>query len=204
MSPPSTASPACRWRCRLTDPTSEESHNFPPPDDPNADPRIAYETVDDCPCGTRLHPGPVWGWGVCPACHTWVNTRRPTEASLPVVYGPTYWGTTQRTVACPPLEQRFESDALDRVPQYLAAIVPHVRPGAKIAEVGCGNGRLIHELRRAGYDAVGTEFSPDIIARVRRLTDAPVLRGGATDLERGAYDALVSIDVFEHAHDPRR
>ena len=181
-----------------------DAFGFPPPDDPNADPRIVYETVEACLCGTRLHPGPVWGWGVCPSCYTWVNTRRPTEASLPVVYGPTYWGTTQRMVRCPPLEQRFESDALDRVPQYLGALAPHLKPGARVAEVGCGNGRLVHELRRAGFDAVGTEFSPEIIARVRKLTDAQVLRGGATDLERGAYDALVSIDVFEHAHDPRK
>ena len=145
---------------------STGAFEFPPADDPNADPRIVYEPVETCLCGTRVHPGPVWGWAVCPACYTWVNTRRPTEASLPVVYGPTYWGTTQKMVSCPPLEQRFESDALDRVPLYLGALAPHLRRGARIAEVGCGNGRLVHELSAAmggttdvrALDGQGTRF----------------------------------------------
>ena len=53
-----------------------------PGQDPNIDPRVTYETAEHCLCGSRVEPGPVWGWGVCPACGTWVNTRRPTEASL--------------------------------------------------------------------------------------------------------------------------
>lgn len=175
-----------------------------PADDPNADPRIEWETVTVCPCGSALHPGPVWGWDICSKCYTWVNTRRPTESSLAFVYGPSYWGTTQRMVSCASLEERFESDMQDRVPLYLSAIVPHLRPGAKVAEVGCGNGRIVHELHHAGYDAVGLDYAPDIVARIRRLTDATIRHGGAEALEPGAYDALISIDVFEHAHDPRR
>jgi SAM-dependent methyltransferase len=171
--------------------------------DPNNDPRVSYETVHDCLCGAALSPGPVWGWDICPACGTWVNSRRPTIESLPAVYGPGYWTTTQELVNCPPLETRFEADMLDRIPAYLSAIVPHLTPGARVAEVGCGNGRLIHELKRLGFDAVGTEFSADVIARVRKLTDVPILQGGVERLEPGSCDAVISIDVLEHAHDPR-
>lgn len=170
--------------------------------DPNNDPRISYETVRECLCGSALSPGPVWGWDICPACGTWVNSRRPTVESLPAVYGPGYWTTTQELAGCPPLETRFESDMLDRIPAYLSAIVPHLRPSARVAEIGCGNARLVHELRARGFDAIGTEFSPDVIARVSKLTSVPILQGGIERLETGSFDALISIDVLEHAHDP--
>jgi SAM-dependent methyltransferase len=175
----------------------------PRSDDPNLDPRIVWEQVDRCLCGGSLRPAAVWGWGVCETCGTWGNTHRPAAESLAVVYGHTYWTTTQQMAGVPQLEQRFESDLNDRIGAYLGALLPHVPAGGRVAEVGCGNARLLHELRGRGFDAVGTEFSADVIARVNRLTDAPVRRGGAETLERAAYDAVVSIDVMEHAHDPR-
>lgn len=171
--------------------------------DPNNDPSVSYETVGECLCGAAILPGPVWGWDVCPRCATWVNSRRPTAQSLPVVYGPGYWTITQELANCPPLETRFQTDMLDRIPAYLSALVPHLRPGARVVEIGCGNARLLHELKRLGFDAVGTEYSDDVIARVARLTDVPILQGGTERLEPESADALISIDVLEHAHDPR-
>lgn len=170
--------------------------------DPNADPRVRYETVVRCLCGAELSPGPIWGWDICPTCGTWVNSRRPTEDSLPAVYGPTYWSRTQELVNCPPLEARFDSDMQDRVPQYLSVLTPNLDAGARIAETGCGNARILHELKKQGFSVVGTEFSPDVIARVRKLTDVPILQGGVDRLETESYDALISIDVLEHVHDP--
>lgn len=178
----------------------------PRADDPNLDPRVAYEAVASCLCGgggtASVRDGPVWGWGVCDACGTWVNTRRPTEASLAAVYGPGYWSVTQAMAGCPPLEARFEQDMADRVPQYLSAVLPHVPANGRVAETGCGNARLLHELRARGFDAVGTEFSPDVVARVRRLTDVPILAGGVVRLAPASCDAVVSVDVLEHVHDP--
>jgi len=170
--------------------------------DPNNDPDVRYETVHQCLCGAETGPGPVWGWDVCPACGTWVNSNRPTADSLPAVYGENYWTTAQEMANCPPLETRFESDMLDRIPAYLSAIVPHLGPGARVAEVGCGNARLLHELAKQGFRVTGTEFSPQIIARVARLTSVPILQGGVERLEPGTFDAVLSIDVMEHAHEP--
>jgi len=170
--------------------------------DPNNDPRVNYETVRNCLCGVALSSGPIWGWDICPACATWVNSRRPTVDSLAAVYGPGYWTTTQEMVNCPPLEARFEADMLDRIPAYLSAIVGHLRPAARVAEIGCGNARLLHELKRRGFDVVGTEFSPEVIARVGKLTDVPIVQGGIERIEPNSVDALISIDVLEHVHDP--
>ena len=174
-----------------------------PPDDPNNDPRVQYETVRTCPCGGGVYDAHVWGWGVCAACGTWVNTRRPTRESLPVLYGEGYWTVTQALALCPPLEQRFENDTADRIPQYLAAILPHLPPGARVGEVGCGNARLLHELKQRGHDVAGTEYHASVIGRVAKLTDVPILEGGAERFEPGTFDAIISLDVLEHTHDPQ-
>lgn len=174
-----------------------------PDDDPNLDPRIQWEHVHRCLCGTRLRQCAIWGWGVCESCGTWGNTHRPTEGSLRYVYGQTYWTTTQKMAGVPLLPQRFENDFQDRVGQYLNALLPHVPTGARVAEVGCGNARLLHELKGRGFDVVGTEFSAEVIAQVAHLTDVPIVQGTVDALPAETYDAVISIDVMEHAHDPR-
>jgi len=173
------------------------------PDDPNLDPRVRWEIVERCPCGGKARDAAVWGWGVCESCGTWVNTRRPDEASLKYIYGPAYWTTTQAMAGCPTIESRFESDMHDRIGPYLNALLPHLTPSAIIAETGCGNARFLHELKARGYDVVGTEYSRELIERVAKLTDVTIKQGGVDQLESGTYDAAISIDVMEHVHDPR-
>lgn len=170
--------------------------------DPNLDPRVTFEQVIHCPCGGAVSDGPIWGWGTCGACGTWVNTRRPTEASLGVVYGEAYWTITQALAGCPTLEQRFESDLHDRVGVYLQALLPHLKPGGRIAEIGCGNARLLHELAERGFAAEGAELLESVISRVRRLTRVSIRRGGAELFEPASLDGLISIDVLEHVHQP--
>ena len=174
-----------------------------PRNDPNNDPRIRWETVRTCVCGGALYDTFVWGWGICRECQTWVNTRRPTTDSLPIVYGEGYWTVTQALALCPPLEQRFHNDLNDRVGTYMGQLLPHLKPGARVAEIGCGNARLLHELKQRGFDVVGTEFLQSVLDRVSKLTDVKLLRGGVDLFEPESFDAVGSIDVLEHTHDPR-
>lgn len=171
--------------------------------DPNRDPRVRYESIDACPCGGAALDGPIWGWGICERCGTWVNTRRPSDDSLAAVYGEAYWTITQSMAGCPTLEQRFESDLHDRVGAYLGALLPHLPAKAAVAEIGCGNARLLHELAARGHRAEGAELLPSVIERIGRLTRVPIRRGGAELFGGASLDALISIDVLEHVHDPQ-
>ncbi|MCK4872799.1 MAG: class I SAM-dependent methyltransferase [Phycisphaerales bacterium] len=170
--------------------------------DPNVDPRLHFEIVTRCLCGGELRDGPIWGWGICPTCGTWVNTKRPTRESLHIVYGETYWTTTQELAGCPPLEQRFEADAKDRVPSFIKALEPFLKEPSTICELGCGNARLLHELKTRGHDVVGTEFDIGVIERMRRLTDVKLIQGDSDLFDDASFDAMISIDVLEHTHDP--
>lgn len=56
-----------------------------------------------------------------------------------------------------------------------------IRPGQRVLDVGCGGGRNLRYLLRAGYDVAGCDPDPEAIASVRRL--AAELAPSGPDLE---------------------
>ncbi len=71
-------------------------------------------------------------------------------------------------------------------------------PGARVVDLGCGNGALTAQLAERGYDALGIDASPDMVAAARELH--PGLRFEQADactftLDEPA-DAVFSNAVF--------
>jgi SAM-dependent methyltransferase len=80
-----------------------------------------------------------------------------------------------------------------------------VEPGARLLEVGCGNGEMLQVLQDAGWLAEGVDFDPAAvaIARGRGLQ----VRLGALESQRydnDMFDAVTSSHTIEHIHDPAR
>ena len=76
-------------------------------------------------------------------------------------------------------------------------------PGGRLLDVGCGNGRLLVEMRWAGWDVEGVEVDPDA-ARSARAHGLSVRQGAfeQLDLPEGSYDAITMDHVLEHLADP--
>jgi 2-polyprenyl-3-methyl-5-hydroxy-6-metoxy-1,4-benzoquinol methylase len=86
----------------------------------------------------------------------------------------------------------------------------HVRPGARILDLGCGGGHYTLELARAGYNVVGIDIADKAIATAREtLASNPYKQGfgslsyqvGTLDDVQGEFDAVFIIGVLHHLHD---
>jgi methionine biosynthesis protein MetW len=84
----------------------------------------------------------------------------------------------------------------------IASLVP---PGARVLDLGCGDGALLEELMRRGNDVLGVEISDDgVMACMGR--GVPVLQDdidqGLDDLADDAFDVVVRSLTLQAVHRP--
>ncbi len=88
-----------------------------------------------------------------------------------------------------------------RVRKLAEAITPLLRPGWRVIDVGCGDGRLGALLaERAQVELEGFELQP----RAETLIPVRAFDGEHLPLADGSCDAVLLVDVLHHARDPRR
>jgi 2-polyprenyl-3-methyl-5-hydroxy-6-metoxy-1,4-benzoquinol methylase len=93
----------------------------------------------------------------------------------------------------PPLRQSVQREVM---------FVPY-RPGGRLLEIGCGNGRQLERLAQAGWQVQGVDFDPRAVQTARSL-GLPVALGdlAAQGFAAESFDAIVSSHVIEHVPDP--
>jgi SAM-dependent methyltransferase len=101
-------------------------------------------------------------------------------------------------------EERFPDDG----PRYRrAADDMALRPGAVVADVGCGTGRALAPLRAAVGPrgvAIGVDLTPEMLAEARRLDRGALVLADAMrlPLPDGALDAVFAAGLVSHLSDP--
>jgi SAM-dependent methyltransferase len=75
-------------------------------------------------------------------------------------------------------------------------------PGARILDAGCGSGRNMVDLARAGA-VTGVELSPTSVALARDRHVGDVVEGSVLEMPFAddSFDLAVSLDVIEHLQD---
>ena len=88
-----------------------------------------------------------------------------------------------------------------------AYLLPHLRPGARLLDVGCGPGNITADFakRLAPGHVLGIDTSSDVIAAARR--DYPDVAFDVADLyktpfDEGAWDVVHAHQVLQHVPDP--
>jgi 2-polyprenyl-3-methyl-5-hydroxy-6-metoxy-1,4-benzoquinol methylase len=96
----------------------------------------------------------------------------------------------------------------DASPTYPSAylwpsVLPMIPPGARVFEIGCGNGALVNELTRRGHVALGIDTSE---SGVEHGGPHCSVASAYDDLRQkfGEFDIVVSLEVVEHLYEPRR
>lgn len=79
--------------------------------------------------------------------------------------------------------------------------------GARVADLGCGSGVFTELLRRRGYQSVGLDISPKLVAVGRRkYPGLELIEGDAENLpfESDSLDGVLLSGLVHHFPDPRR
>lgn len=87
----------------------------------------------------------------------------------------------------------------------LRFLLAHVPAGARVLDIGCGEGRFTAELLRAGREAVGGDVADAPLLRARRSEPALDVRLLPVDsrwpFEDCSFDAVWAGEVIEHVAD---
>jgi len=72
-------------------------------------------------------------------------------------------------------------------------------PRGVFLDYGCGDGSLLQEVRKLGWDVIGVEFDPEVVKQLASNIDAEVI--GTDDAPSRLADIIHLGDVLEHLTD---
>lgn len=164
--------------------------------------KLPTETVVTCPCGSvessLLREFVFWSPMAlrrCDACGLLLTSPRLTKESMHFVFSRHYFDTST-------LEQWGKRRK--RVFRDVVRILE--RHGSEsVFDVGAAFGHFVRYAQRAGLAASGSDLSDDAVRVAREQLGVELQAGCIEDLEipSHSFDAVVSLDTFYYAADPR-
>jgi len=120
-----------------------------------------------------------------------------TQAAIAGIYEVGYAGKSRAVAAVDTPLSAAERAILDTLERDAGG-------RGRLLDVGCFQGRLVRAAAHAGWQAVGTEISPEAVSHARRAFDLDVRLGALEDIHfpDAHFDAVVLVDVIEHLPDP--
>ena len=172
------------------------------------DPVTSRYTVTQCPVcqSTRLqYRFSVEGYGVmrCEDCGLMLTNPQPSDAELGTIYGADYFLVEKND------EGQRHVDALKQgtADLYLDLLAAYGLPaGARLLEVGSGQGDFLARAQARGMEVTGVEYSAHAngIAQGKLGGKGKLLVGEITNVQEsdGPFDVVAFSDVIEHVRDP--
>ena len=109
-------------------------------------------------------------------------------------------------------EYQYQNNSLTNAHSFLtkpllSILAEKSQPGAKILDLGCGNGSLSNLISKYGYEVVGMEESPSGVKIASQnfpkcqFIQGSIYSSPPPELEN-AFDVVISVEVIEHLFYP--
>jgi SAM-dependent methyltransferase len=137
----------------------------------------------------------------CKKCNAYFLGPPPDKVVLDKAYDSSYYGEK---------EEKFYS-ILEKVLDYFRwkrakRVSFYLNNGAKILDIGCGNGRFLNALLKFGkFELYGTEMKGNSANRAMRIPEINLKIGALseTDYASEFFDTITMFHVFEHLTEPK-
>lgn len=94
-----------------------------------------------------------------------------------------------------------------RLDFIVGEVQKNVKPGAKILDIGCGNGNLSIALGSLGYNVKGIEIDEASVQNARKHNTFPNVEFAVADANKftlnDEFDLIVCTEVLEHLTNPK-
>jgi SAM-dependent methyltransferase len=165
--------------------------------------------LTDCTMGVA--PG-EWTMWRCNACRCAYLDPRPTQASIGRAYLDyhTHGTPTGLRIKALNLARRGKFELIRRtvglgspVQSYKIRHMPPAKPGDRVLDVGFGAGGFLEVARWFGYEVLGIDFDPDVVANAR-ARGHQVRHAGlpGSGLAAGQFSQVTLCNVLEHLPAP--
>src|SRR3569623_1329215 len=168
-------------------------------------------TLRACWCGTAELLPFSREYSKCASCGTLIYSTDLAPDKLLVqndetdFYGKTYWLEHQaNALGYANKYVRARNDLTERNLHWLKTLLKYRLQPASVLELGCAHGSLVALLKQTGYEAVGVEMSPWVVAFASKTFGISIYTGPveSLDLPHSSLDVIVLMDVLEHLPDP--
>lgn len=148
---------------------------------------------------TQIVSGEAWRIMYCMRCeNAWTDPPPSVDYSVLDFHASALSTTQSVIVSLESLPNEWKTSIL--IQKNL--LVAHLPQGARILEIGCGEGLLMAVLIEAGFSVEGIE--PSVIASERGRSKGLVIHTGyfPEAMPGGRFDAIVASQVLEHMCNP--
>lgn len=152
-------------------------------------------------CGTPEEECPIvvtengYDGRKCSGCNLVFISPRPSLHDISNLYGHDQAHVSLKIH----LEARLQNLYHDR---HVLRILKRYKKAGTLLEIGSGVGHFLHEARRQGFDALGTELNP-LQAELIQQTGVPCERATISEaFPERKFDIIYHCDVLSHLHDP--
>jgi len=151
-------------------------------------------------CGTRSEDGTDYQVQACGSCGTTFLWPSPSEEQLQRAYAANYYGggETKFNGGIESLRETFAGFRTKRLAHNLTA-------DAAILDIGCGDGRLLRNFRKAGFKNLhGIELPGPAAERAAKTPEIKLHLGtlASIDLPPASFDLITLVHVYEHLPAP--